>query len=67
MAYKSILIRRQDDLEVAVLAPTVRNIDLRLVFCEETMIVLDGAINLFTQIRGEGWGKEAVGDGIDRI
>ena len=32
LAYKSILIRRQDDPEVAVLAPTVRNIDLRLVF-----------------------------------
>ena len=31
------------------------------------MLVLDGSVVQFNRMLGEGWGQEAVGDGVNRM
>ena len=65
LADERVLCYHQDDPKVAFLAPSAGTLDRCHVRSEETMRVLDGHLVQFTQILGEGWGREAVNDGID--
>ena len=52
---------------MAILAPAIGTLDLRCVRGEETMQGLDGAVVWFNWLLGEGWGREAVGNGVGRM
>ena len=60
------LRRRQDDPKVAVLTPSVGTLNRRRICSEETMRISDGHVVRFLWMLGEGWGREAVYDGVDR-
>ena len=52
---------------MAVLAPAAGNLNQCHVDSEETVGVSDRSVCRFSQMLGEGWGWEAVGDGVDRL
>ena len=67
LADNGVLSHCQDEPEMAVLAPTAGTIDQRRVCGEETMSVSNGRVDQFHRLIGEGWGQEAVGDGVDLL
>ena len=55
LTYKPVLYRCQDDPKVAVLAPSVRNLNRHQICGEETIGVSDGSVVRFPRMLGEGW------------
>ena len=64
---KGVLSCLQDNPEVAVLALAVRTLDQRCVSGEEMMRVSYGAVDRFNRLLGEVWGRELVGNGVNRL
>ena len=64
---KGLLCCREDNPKVSVLAPAEGTLNQCHVDGEETVGVLDRSVGRFSQMLGEGWGWEAVGDGVDRL
>ena len=65
LAHKGILGRRQDEPEVAILYPAAVNLYLHHVCGEKMVGVSNGCIVWFPRLLGEGWVREAVGDGAN--
>ena len=64
---EGILWFREDKPKVAILAPAAGTLDWRRVGGEETVSVSNRFVGRFSCLRGEFWGREAAGDGVDQL
>ena len=61
-----VLRRHWDKPKVAVIAPSTVTINQCHVRGEDMMDVSDGSLVRYPRILREGWGREAVNDGVER-